>query len=149
MTEKDHRDAHWIEQTLEAVAARHEDISPLVYGQFFSACPQAAHLFKVVDPTQPPHGCGQMLFEILSLLQDCASDKPYVAGYMQQIASDHQSFGVHTVDFYRQFLDSIIRVLHDVMDTHWSAELDAAWNRQAGRLLEFIPLALDRRSCPI
>jgi hemoglobin-like flavoprotein len=138
MTEDNHHDAQLIEHTLETVAARHEDISPLVYAQFFSTCPQAAPLFKVVDPTQPPHGCGQMLFEILSLLQDCASEKTYVAGYMKQIASDHKSFGVHATDFYGQFLESIVRVLRDVMDTHWSAELEAAWNRQAHRLIQFI-----------
>lgn len=138
MTEHGNSDAHLIAQTLETVAERHEDISPMVYAQFFSACPQAAHLFKVVDPSQPPHGCGQMLFEILSLLQDCASEKTYVAGYMKQIASDHKSFGVHATDFYGHFLDSIIRVLHDVMGTHWSEELEAAWDRQAHRLLGFI-----------
>jgi len=35
MIENNLNDAQLIEQTLEAVAARHEDISPLVYAQFF------------------------------------------------------------------------------------------------------------------
>lgn len=137
MPNNENQDAQWIEQSLEAVAALNVDIAPQVYAQFFSSCPQAAHLFKVVDPTQPPHGCGQMLFEILSLAQDCAADKAYVAGYMHQIASDHQSFGVHTADFYRQFLDSIISVLRETSGALWSAQWEAAWNRQAQRLVEF------------
>lgn len=138
MTHSETQDAQWIEQSLEAVAAHAGDISPLVYAQFFATCPQAAHLFKVVDPTQPPHGCGQMLFEILSLVQDCATNKPYVEGYMRQIASDHRSFGVDAVHFYGQFFESIVAVLREASGPQWSADWEAAWARQSQRLTAFI-----------
>ena len=48
------RDGELIEATLELAAARHPDITPLVYARFFERCPEARSLFRVVDPQQPP-----------------------------------------------------------------------------------------------
>lgn len=139
MTEASLNDAALIEHTLELAAQRHEDISPLVYAHFFASCPEAAPLFKVIDPTQPPHGCGQMLFEILSLLQDCAAQKAYVAHYMQQIASNHYAFGVQAKALYAHFLNSVVCVLADTLDKDWNNELEVAWCRQTRALLTYIP----------
>lgn len=127
-----------LEKTLETVAERHPDITPLVYARFFERCPEARPLFRVVDPQQPPHGCGQMLFEVLSLLQDCAAGRQHVASYAQQVDHDHRAFGVHGPALYAQFLAAVIDVLAQQLGSDWTPELAAAWARQSQALLQHL-----------
>lgn len=132
-------DAALIAHTLELAAQKHDDIFPEDYARFFANCPASVPMFKVVDPSQPPHGCGQMLFEILSLLQDVAADKPYVASYMQQIASDHRAFGVGDPALYKKFLDSMVEVLAGLLGADWTVPHARAWERQSLALVKFLP----------
>ena len=124
-----------LDRTLELTAERHPDITPLVYARFFERCPQARSLFEMVAPGQPPRGCGQMLFEILSLLQDCAAGRPHVASYAHQIDHDHRGFGVHDRALYAQFLDAVIDVLAEQLGADWTPDLAGAWARQSQALL--------------
>jgi len=128
-------DAAILDETLELAAARCEDLTPLVYQRFFALRPEAHALFNVPDPTMPPLGCGQMLFEIISLLTDAAAGKPHVAPYMHQIASDHVSFQVTGDALYRDFLTALMDVLAQLLGSHWTDRHAAAWARQADVLL--------------
>ena len=132
------RDGELIEATLELAAARHPDITPLVYARFFERCPEARSLFRVVDPQQPPHGCGQMLFEIVSLLQDCVVGRPHVSSYMQQLGHDHRSFGVHNPTLYAAFLAALSDVVEQQAGADWTPEHAAAWSRQSQALLRHL-----------
>ena len=125
--------------TLEFIARNEIDITPLVYGIFFDASPEYREVFKVVDPAQPPHGCGQMLFEILSLIQDQAIGKPYVANYMKDIASQHKSFGVGSSAMYKKFLQALTEAIRQIMGREWTPSHAAAWERQTTSL---VPLFL-------
>lgn len=132
-------DAALLEATLETVAERCEDLTPAVYRRFFSNCPAAAGLFTIIDPDTPPMGCGQMLFEIISLLCDSAADKSYVPGYMQQIANEHMAFQVNGQQLYADFLNALNDTLAALMGDDWSPEHEQAWGRQINRLLSYIP----------
>ena len=132
------RDGELIEATLELAAARHPDITPLVYARFFERRPQARALFEVIAPDQPPRGCGQMLFEILSLLVDCAAGRPHVAPYAHRVDHDHHAFGVDDPNLYAAFLDAVVDVLALQLGADWTTDLAAAWARQCRALLQHL-----------
>ncbi len=127
-----------LERTLELAAERHPDITPRVYACFFERCPQARPLFEVITPDQPPRGCGQMLFEILSLLVDCAAGRPHVAPYVQQVGHDHRAFGVGDPGLYGAFLAAVVEVLAEQLGDDWTPEIAAAWSRQTQALLQHL-----------
>jgi hemoglobin-like flavoprotein len=131
-------DAALIDHALEIAAERHPDISPLVYARFFERCPEAQTLFRVVDPAQPPHGCGQMLFEIISLLQDGAAGRPHVPSYLQQVGHDHRGFGVHEAGFYADFLGALTDVVAQQLGGDWTPAHAQAWARQTESLLRHL-----------
>ena len=128
-------DAQLIEASLEQAADCGGDIGPAVYDRFFERFPEGRGFFRVVDTTQPPHGCGQMLFEILSLLLDNAQHKPYVASYMAHITAEHASFGVNEHITYAEFLHAIQDVVAKTLGDQWSTAYQAAWSRQISGLL--------------
>lgn len=128
-------DAAVLNETLELAAERCEDLTPLVYQRFFALRPEAAVFFNVPDPTMPPLGCGQMLFEIISLLTDAAAGKPHVVPYMHQIVSDHMNFKVTGEALYRDFLAALMDVLADLLGSHWTDRHSQAWARQVDVLL--------------
>ncbi|SFQ29981.1 globin [Pseudomonas borbori] len=132
-------DAALLEETLEMVSSRSEDLTPDVYARFFSRCPAASGLFTVIDPATPPMGCGQMLFEIISLLRDSAAGKPYVASYMQQIATEHAAFDVRDPALYREFMHSLADVQATLLGPDWSPAHAQAWDRQIAALLRHLP----------
>ncbi len=125
--------------SLELAVAQCEDLAPAVFARFFERCPVAIELFTVPDAAMPPLGCGQMVFEIISLLLDSAADKPYVASYMHQIASEHCAFKVDDSTLYAEFLASLADVLADLLGPQWSTAYAQAWERQSKRLLDSLP----------
>lgn len=132
-------DAALLEETLERVAERCEDLTPAVYRRFFSRCPSASGLFTIIDPDTPPMGCGQMLFEIISLLCDSAAGKSYVPDYMQQIANEHMAFQVSGQQLYADFLDALNDTLAALMGDDWSPAHEQAWRRQTAKLVSYLP----------
>jgi hemoglobin-like flavoprotein len=80
-----------------------------------------------------------MLFEIISLLQDCASRKPHVCSYMRQIATDHVAFKVIDRALYAGFLAALVDEMSSLLGDDWTAPRAAAWARQSGVLLQSLP----------
>lgn len=134
-------DSALLEETLEIAATRSDDITPEVFAAFFARCPEAQHLFTVLDPAAPPLGCGQMLFEIISLMTDAAAGRPHVQSYMHQIATDHVQFKVVDLALYREFLNALVDVLARLLGPQWTAAHAAAWARQGDALLKNLPAA--------
>ena len=127
-----------LDASLEIAAARGGDIVPAVYARFFVLRPDAAELFTVPDPTQPPLGCGQMMFEIINLLMDSAAGKPYVASYMRKIAIDHKDCRVADPVLYTQFMAAFRDVVADLLGADWNETYAAAWERQCAALLRHV-----------
>ena len=135
-------DAALIDQTLEIAATRCTDLTPAVFARFFERCPEATALFTVIDPNTPPMGCGQMLFEVISLLTDTANGQPYVASYMHQIACDHVEFKVDDARLYQAFMAALVDVIAGLLDANWTEAHAQAWARQCQALLGHLPTAL-------
>ena len=135
------RDADLLEEMLECVTSVHGEIDAQIYARMFERCPHAAGMFKVIDPSQPPHGCGQMVFEIVSLLLDLAQDKPYVPSYLRQISHEHAAFGVDNRLYYAEFLRALTDVMARLADQAWTPDHAAAWERQTQRMMDIIALS--------
>jgi len=135
---QDH-DLDLLNASLELALAQCEDLAPAIFARFFARCPAATDLFTVPDAAMPPLGCGQMVFEIISLLLDSAAGKPYVASYMHQIASEHCTFKVEDATLYSEFMAALVDVLADLLGARWSPAYAHAWERQSKRLLESLP----------
>jgi hemoglobin-like flavoprotein len=136
---ENHHDLDLLNTSLELAVAQCEDLAPAVFARFFARCPAATALFTVPDAAMPPLGCGQMVFEIISLLLDSAAGKPYVAPYMHQIASEHCAFKVEDATLYPEFMASLVDVLAGLLGTQWSPAYAQAWERQSRRLLDSLP----------
>lgn len=135
-------DAELIAQTLTWLDDHGHDIAPEVFGRYLTHHPESVSLFRVVDPTQPPHGCGQMVFEMLSVLQDCAEGKPYVDGYLRDLVNGHKGFGVRGQQVYADVLQVLADIVNDRLAGHGSASQAAAWARQTQALLDRIRTAV-------
>jgi len=131
-------DAQHVATTLAWLGENGHDIAPEVFVRYLARHPASAALFRVVDPTQPPHGCGQMVFEMLSVLQDSADAKPYVDGYLRDLVSGHKAFGVQGLRLYADLLQALTDTVNDRLTGHGSAAQAAAWARQTRALVERI-----------
>jgi hemoglobin-like flavoprotein len=87
----------------------------------------------------PPLGCGQMLFEIISLLVDAAAGKPHVSSYVHQIAPDHVSFKVLDLTLCDDFLQALVDALADLLGSGGTAARAQAWAPQSQALLHKLP----------
>ena len=125
--------------SLEIAVMQSEDFAPAVFQRFFSECPSASKLFTIPDPSMPPLGCGQMVFEIISLILDQAAGEAYVASYMHQIATEHSGFDVRDPEHYKAFLTALVDTLAQLAGNEWNAEFQTAWSRQCACLLDRIP----------
>jgi hemoglobin-like flavoprotein len=132
-------DLDLLNASLELAVAQCEDLAPAVFARFFARCPAAKDLFSVPDAAMPPLGCGQMVFEIISLLLDSAAGKPYVAPYMHQIATEHAGFRVQDGALYSEFMAALMDVFADLLGPQWTSDCAQAWARQSARLLESLP----------
>lgn len=131
-------DTQHIANTLTWLGEQGHDIAPEVFVRYLARHPESASLFRVVDPTQPPHGCGQMVFEMLLVLQDNAAGKPYVAGYLRDLAIGHKAFGVQGLQPYADLLQALVDTVNEHMSGEGSALQAAAWARQTRALFEQI-----------
>lgn len=139
MNEPQGQDRQLLNESLELALAQCEDFAPAVFARFFERRPTATALFEVPDTAMPPLGCGQMVFEIISLLLDSAAGKPYVASYMHQIASEHCAFKVEDPTLYPELMASLVDVLATLIGAQWSPAYAQAWERQSSRLLDSLP----------
>ncbi len=133
-------DAQLMADTLALLGERGQDIAPAVFARFISQHSASAPLFRVVDVSQPPHGCGQMVFEILSVLQDHAEGKPYVQGYLRDLVSGHKGFGVDGFALYSDFMASLLDEIGHCMGAEWTPERAEAWSSQREALLALLKL---------
>ena len=127
-------DAELIEASLGLAASRGEDITLPVFDRFFAAAPAAHDYFHLDDID--PRARGRMLAEVLTLIVDGARGETYVAPTFRTQVADHQSYGVIDRGLYAAFLAALVAVVRDMAGEGWSADMQAAWQRQADRLIE-------------
>jgi hypothetical protein len=127
-------------ESLERVAERVDDITPLVYEKYFARCADSRSLMLYVDDLVR----GRMLQEVLRLLmtEDIAGD----GDYLRFETRTHAGYGVKPA-MYGELLGAVRDTVREVLDADWNVDFAAAWERRVGALLAAIdaaaPLAAD------
>jgi hypothetical protein len=128
-------DATRIEEIFECAASHSVDWTAAVFTRFIQRCPRAAEHFTILDPTMPPLGCGQMLFEATCLVMDSANGQRYVDTYVKQIVAEHSAFDIKDFSLYREFFCAMRDVLMSLIGDDWTDVRAAAWERQISALV--------------
>ncbi len=126
-------DYELMEASLERAAEVCDDLTPLVYGRFFDAHPEARTLFHMGERTR-----GRMLNEILAILLELAQGHDYMPATVRELAKDHTSYGEISDGYYRGLLNALTGVLADQLGSDWTSARERAWRVQAERLMELV-----------
>ena len=110
--------------SLEAVAARCEDVVPPVYDVLFQRYPEFEKLF-VLDID---HGArGHMLNEALTMAEGLLQNDPVAISFVSAERMNHEGYGIDD-NVFEGFYGVIADVFKTIADESWSDEMSAAWS---------------------
>lgn len=130
-----------IHESLELIAERVTDLTPLVYARYFSHHPEAKDLFGNDSDDDLK---GRMLSKLILQIMEYAegrSNPDIIASW----AVDHLSYGVGLSMFPAMF-SCLGETLREAAGTAWTEETDAAWRDQFDNLMAHIQAAYQRFS---
>lgn len=111
--------------SLEAVAARCDDVVPPVYAALFRRFPDFEELF-VLDTD---HGArGHMLNEALTMAEGLLQDDPVAISFVSAERMNHEGYGIDD-DVFEGFFAVMADVFKTLADDTWSEEMSAAWTQ--------------------
>ena len=119
-----------ITDTLEQVAARVGDPTPLVFERLFSENPEVEALF-IRDKGALVRG--QMFQVTMESLLDFLGDRAYGASLIQIERVNHQGLGVEP-DVFDTFYRTVMATFKHVLGVDWTPEMEAVWVRVIGEL---------------
>lgn len=114
-----------VSRTLERVAERCDDPTPLVFARLFAEQPEVEALF-IRDTAGLVRG--QMLATVLDGFLDFLADRHYAANLMQIERVNHVGLGVEPAVF-DTFFRVVAETFKEILGAEWTAEMDAAWGR--------------------
>lgn len=114
-----------ITETLERVAERVGDPTPLIFERLFAEMPDAEALF-VRDKGGLVRG--QMFQVTMESLLDFLGDRSYGANLIEIERVNHQGLGVEPEMFDRFYL-TVMATFKDVLGSDWTAEMETVWSR--------------------
>ena len=122
-----------IEQCLELVSVKSENITPLVYRHFFSHHPEAEVLFgyDIYDAYK-----NEMIVSLLQELMGLANGDVYHENIRRWIL-DHKAYGV-TLPMYTAMLASLAKAMKELLGEDWTPEMTDAWKAQFNVLEPFL-----------
>jgi len=123
-------DAATIADTLERVAERVGDPTPLIFERLFAEMPEAEALF-VRDKGGLVRG--QMFQVTMESLLDFLGDRSYGSNLIQIERVNHQGLGVEP-EMFDQFYLTVMATFKAVLGPDWTAEMDTVWTRVIGEL---------------
>jgi hemoglobin-like flavoprotein len=118
-------DAAVITATLERVADRVGDPTPLVFERLFADTPGLEDLF-IRDPSGLVRG--QMFQVTIESLLDFLGDRAYGANLIQIERVNHQGLGVEPHVFNRFYL-TVMATFRDILGSEWTPEMEQVWTR--------------------
>ena len=121
-------DADAIMGSLELVAERGVDPTPLVYARLFRAHPEAEPLFVL-----GPAARGHMLDEAFRLILDYLAGDAYASALLRSERSNHADLGVEPTVFVT-FFGHIAGALKDIGGAAWTDRMEAAWDELGAAL---------------
>jgi len=112
-----------IDRSLELVAARVGDPTPLVYARLFARLPEMEPLFA-----RDADGAikGHMLQEAIEAARDLVSARSYGPHFVANEWVNHQNLGV-PAEAYGVFYDAIVETFRVALGDAWDGEMDRAW----------------------
>jgi hypothetical protein len=123
-------DAAIITETLERVAERVGDPTPLVFRRLFAETPELEDLF-IRDPDGLVRG--QMFQVTIESLLDYLGDQSYGANLIQIERVNHQGLGVD-LEAFDKFYVTVVATFRDILGTDWRPEMEAVWTRTVREL---------------
>ncbi len=112
-------------ESLEKVAERVGDPSPLVYQRLFALNPEMQSLF-VRDTNDLVKG--EMLAQVIECLVDFTGDRRYAANMIPSELRNHDNLGVPPAVF-ATFFNTVMETFREVLDDEWTLEMDKAWRQ--------------------
>jgi len=123
-----HASADLIEKSLEVVAERIGDPTPLVYERLFASNPELQALF-VRDRDDSVKG--QMLQQVIEAVLDFVGPRGFADGLFATEWVNHQNLGVPGAQF-TQFFEVLVDTFRDALGPDWTGEFDQAWRTVIG-----------------
>jgi hemoglobin-like flavoprotein len=112
-----------IATTLELVAARVGDPTPIVFQRLFRENPELEALFVRDDAGLVR---GQMFQVTIESLLDFIGDRAYGANLIQIERVNHQGLGVEP-DVFDTFYITVMATFRDILGEEWTPEMERAW----------------------
>jgi hemoglobin-like flavoprotein len=125
--------SHQIHRTLELLAERIDDLTPLVYARFYARSPAGEALLH----DKPPFIQGRMLNDLIQAVVEAAEDRPYLPVVIETEVNSHNIWGV-TQQMYNALFDAFIETITEVLGNEFDAEAQQAWRDAFDKLLELI-----------
>ena len=110
--------------SLEAVAARCEDVVPPVYDELFDRYPEFEKLF-VLDTDMGARG--HMLNEAISMAEGLLQDDPIAINFVSAERMNHEGYGIDD-DVFEGFFSVMGDVFRSLAGDSWSTDMSAAWS---------------------
>jgi hypothetical protein len=126
-------DAALMEASLVAVADAGIDIRHALFERFFAAYPDRRASFISVDAASR-----RMTDETLQMMLGLAQGEGWVWPLVAELVFTHRNYGALPIAEYDAFIDMTVEELGLAAGPAWSAECDAAWQRQADALKAMI-----------
>ena len=123
-------DAAIITETMERVAERVGDPTPLIFHRLFAEFPEAEALF-IRDNGGLVRG--QMFQVTMESLLDFLGDRSYGANLIQIERVNHQGLGVEP-EMFDKFYPTVMATFKDVLGADWTPAMENAWTRVVGEL---------------
>ncbi|MEM7330072.1 MAG: globin domain-containing protein [Pseudomonadota bacterium] len=109
--------------SLEAVAARCDDVVPPVYAALFQRFPQFEELF-VLDIDQGARG--HMLNEALSMAEGLLQDDPVAVSFVSAERMNHEGYGIDD-EVFEGFYQVMADVFQSLAAESWTDSMGSAW----------------------
>jgi hemoglobin-like flavoprotein len=119
-----------ITQSLDLVAERCEDPTPLVYARLFATHPEMEALF-VRDTNGSVRG--EMLSEVIEGVLDYVGRRAYSVGLIRSEIVNHGNLGVPP-EVFASFFTVVMETFREIAGDEWTLEMDAAWRALIGEL---------------
>lgn len=119
---------HFVVESLDRAADAYGDFATEVYTRYLQRCPASSELMADTDEIRR----GRMLAEVLRLFlsDDTVSEREY----LHFESTTHRGYGVEP-DMYRHLFSALRDTVREALDTEWSADHAAAWERRESELL--------------
>ncbi|HEY4342785.1 MAG TPA: globin [Parvibaculum sp.] len=118
-------DAALIAASLELVAERCDDPTPLVYARLFKQQPEMEALFVLDTQGQVR---GHMMSEALEGIIDFVGARSYSDNLIRSEVVNHEGLGVPP-EVFATFFTVVMETFREVLGNEWTAEMDGAWQR--------------------